>query len=142
MKEREKKMANNYKTVLQDMQELQKETETENIKPLCRTLESKSKTTNIVKDTTGKIPWEIFPFEEAEQAVKVFEYGASKYGAPFYYRCGIDTKLLAAAVIRHATAILNDEPIDADSGCSHFAHIAANGLMGVSQDKVCGEIKF
>jgi hypothetical protein len=87
------------------------------------------------KDTKGKVAWEIFPFKECEEVVRVFEHGAAekKYGAPFTYRQPIGINKLAASTIRHAIAILNGIQTDPESNLSHFAHIAANGLMGVSQ---------
>jgi len=87
------------------------------------------------KETSGKVRWKIFPFKEAEYVVKVFEYGASEmaYKAPFTYRKGIDPADLAEAAIRHSTAILAGEMIDPESGLPHAAHIAANGLMIISQ---------
>lgn len=85
------------------------------------------------KDSEDKTPWEIFPFAEAEHVVRVFKKGAEKYGGPFTYRRGIPMEKLAAAAIRHATAILNGERIDPESGELHAAHISANGLMMISQ---------
>lgn len=87
------------------------------------------------KDSAGKTPWEVFPFSETEHVVRVFKIkkGAEKYGAPFTYRRGIPMEKLAAAAIRHATAILNGERIDPESGELHAAHISANGLMLISQ---------
>ena len=85
------------------------------------------------KDTEGKTPLEIFPFAEAEHVVRVFKKGADKYGGPFTYRKGIPIQKLAAAAIRHATAILNGERIDPDDGELHSAHLSANGLMMISQ---------
>ena len=86
-----------------------------------------------LKQSSGKIPWEVYPFTEAEFTCRVFKYGAEKYGAPFTYRKGIPMEKLAAAVIRHATAILSGERIDPESGLLHSAHISAGGLMMISQ---------
>lgn len=85
------------------------------------------------KESDGKTPWEYFPWPEAEIVCRVFRYGAKKYKAPFTYRQGIPVEKLAAAVIRHATAILNGERIDPESGELHAAHISAGGMMIVSQ---------
>lgn len=85
------------------------------------------------KDSEGKTAWRVFPFLEAEHVVRVFKKGADKYGGPFTYRRGIPVDELAEAAIRHATAILNGERIDQESGELHAAHLAANGLMLISQ---------
>jgi hypothetical protein len=85
------------------------------------------------KETTGKPNWAVFPFAEAESVVKVFEHGANKYGAPFTYRKGIPPAELWSAIMRHLIEIQNGNDIDAESGCLHMAHIAANALMMISQ---------
>ena len=81
------------------------------------------------KHTAGKRDWSVFPFKECEEVLKVFEYGADKYGAPFTYRKGIPTEELFAAIIRHAVQIHIGFDNDKESGLSHAAHIAANALM-------------
>jgi len=96
-------------------------------------LEEQPITPEAPKESDGKTPWEIFPFQEAEFTCRVFGYGVKKYGAPFTYRKGIPMEKLAAAVIRHATAILSGERIDPESGELHSAHISAGGLMMISQ---------
>lgn len=85
------------------------------------------------KESTGKPDWSVFPFKEAEDVVKVFEYGSNKYGAPFTYRKGIPASELWAAIMRHAIAIQSGDDVDPESGCKHMAHIAANALMALSQ---------
>jgi hypothetical protein len=84
------------------------------------------------KETNGKPDWAVFPFREAEAVVKVFEYGANKYGAPFTYRKGIPSGELWSAIMRHMIEIQNGNDIDAESGCLHTAHIAANAMMMLS----------
>lgn len=84
------------------------------------------------KETTGKPNWAVFPFAEAESVVKVFEHGANKYGAPFTYRKGIPPAELWSAIMRHLIAIQNGNDVDAESGCLHMAHIAANAMMSLS----------
>lgn len=93
-------------------------------------------TTSGPKESAGKTPWSIFPFQEAEHVVRVFDYGVKKYHAPFTYRKGIQVERLAEAVVRHCVALLAGERIDPESGELHAAHIAANGLMIISQS-VC-----
>lgn len=89
------------------------------------------------KDKTGKPDWSVFPFTEAEEVLKVFEYGIQKYGAPFTYRKGIPIEELLAATIRHLVQIQNavqmHDMLDNESYCLHAAHVAANALMMISQ---------
>ena len=88
-----------------------------------------------LKCTIGKTPWSIFPWREAEEVVKVFDWGRQpeQYGRPFSYREGIDPIKLAEATVRHAIAILEGEHHVPKSKLFHAAHIAANGLMIISQ---------
>jgi hypothetical protein len=86
------------------------------------------------KETAGKRNWSIFPFKEATEVLKVFEYGAGKYGEPFTYRKGIPVDELLAAIFRHAVEIHNNHNVDSESGLSHAAHIAANALMLLSNE--------
>lgn len=90
-------------------------------------------TTRGPKDSAGKTQWSVFPFLEAEFVVRVFQNGSKKYGGPFTYRRGIPVEKLAEAAIRHLIAIMSGERIDPESGELHAAHVAANGLMMISQ---------
>lgn len=92
------------------------------------------------KETAGKLDWSVFPFTEAEHVCKVFEGGAVKYKAPFTYRQGIDMSKLFAACMRHLVAIQRGERVDPESGQLHASHIAANGLMMVSQSICDGDL--
>jgi hypothetical protein len=85
------------------------------------------------KEIINKIAWENFPFSECEEVVRVFTYGVSKYGKPFTYRNGIRPGLLWSAIMRHMVMIHKGELIDSESGLTHYAHIAANALMAISQ---------
>ena len=88
------------------------------------------------KDKESKPSWSIFPFEEADEVRKVFEYGASPeaYKAPFTYRKGkgVPEKDLWDATFRHLLEIQNGTDIDVKSGCFHWGHIAANALMAIA----------
>lgn len=85
------------------------------------------------KDSAGKTQWSVFPFAEAEFVVRVFQKGAEKYGAPFTYRRGIPVDELIEAAMRHLIALMSGERVDPESGELHAAHVAANGLMMISQ---------
>ncbi len=85
------------------------------------------------KDQAGKTDWSVFPFLEASEVVRVFAFGANKYGAPFTYRKGIPQEELWSAAMRHLIAYQSGETVDPESGCSHIAHVAANALMMLAQ---------
>ena len=87
------------------------------------------------KELCGKPDWYIFPFEEAEQVLEVFSYGAKKYGAPFTYRRLIPQEELLSATMRHLIEIHKGNYTDTGhmgSNLTHWAHIAANALMALS----------
>lgn len=90
------------------------------------------------KELTGKPDWSVFPFAEAESVVRVFEYGANKYGAPFTYRKLVPINELLSALIRHAVEIQSGNMIDTESGCLHAAHVCANALMILSHNGKSG----
>ena len=84
---------------------------------------------------TGKLDWSVFPLQEAEEVVKVFVHGLDKYKAPFTYRngTGIPEKDMLSATMRHIKEIQMGELIASDSGCLHWAHIAADALMAIAK---------
>lgn len=85
------------------------------------------------KDKIDKPEWSIFPFTEAEEVRKVFQYGVKKYGKPFTYRfgTGVPEKDLLDAAFRHLIAIQSGEIYDKESELLHWAHVAANALMSI-----------
>ena len=95
-----------------------------------------SSTETAPKNKTNKPSWSIFPFDEAEEVRKVFEWGAlpKNYKAPFTYRkgSGVPEKDLWDATFRHLLAIQRGEDHASDSLLLHWAHIAANALMAIT----------
>lgn len=84
------------------------------------------------KEKEGKPDWSIFPFDEAQYVLEVFEHGAKKYSAPFTYRKLVSPNDLLSASIRHLVEIQNGRNYDRESGRPHWAHVAANSLMALS----------
>jgi len=97
-------------------------------------LDNKEAPKEAPKEKENKPNWSIFPFTELEEVLKVFEFGAKKYGAPFTYRRGkgVDKNDLFAAIFRHLLEIHKENLIAEDSQCYHYAHIIANCLMALS----------
>lgn len=91
------------------------------------------------KNKTNKPSWHIFPFDEAEEVRKVFEWGAlpKNYKAPFTYRkgSGVPENDLWDATFRHLLAIQRGEDCASDSLLLHWAHVAANALMAIATFK-------
>ncbi|RLC34859.1 MAG: hypothetical protein DRZ76_01770 [Candidatus Nealsonbacteria bacterium] len=82
-----------------------------------------------LKFQEGKPEWSVLPFDALKQVVRVFEYGANKYGRPYTYRAGITYSKLFSAMLRHATDWWRGVDVDQDSGCHPLAHVCANALM-------------
>lgn len=84
-----------------------------------------------LKQDTDKRNWSVFPFEETEEVLKVFEYGSIKYGRPFSYRAGISSSRLWSEALRHMIQMQKKGHFsyDEESGRMHAAHVAANMLM-------------
>lgn len=65
------------------------------------------------------------PLRQVDGLARVLTMGAAKY-APRGWERGIDFSRVFAAAARHATAYLNGEHIDPESGLSHESHLWAN----------------
>lgn len=79
---------------------------------------------------SGKPDWSLFPFEAAEEIVKVLEFGAKKYAAwNFTVNGGLSWKDCCSSILRHTFAFLRGEDNDPESGLSHIAHVGCNVLF-------------
>ena len=78
----------------------------------------------------GKLRWDLFPFEEAQEIVKVLMYGADKYGEdpnePNWKKMVDAERRYFAAAMRHIVAWKSGELNDPETGISHLAHAATN----------------
>ncbi|MEM4359697.1 MAG: DUF5664 domain-containing protein [Candidatus Bilamarchaeaceae archaeon] len=81
-----------------------------------------------LKYDKGKLRWDLLPWEEIESVVRVFEFGAKKYGEGNWQH-GILISRLYAASLRHLTAFWALEDTDAETKLPHLAHCIANLLM-------------
>lgn len=76
------------------------------------------------KDDKGKLMWALLPFDALEEIVKVYTYGASKYG-DHNYLGGIKYSRIVSAMFRHFKKWWVDkEECDKESGLHHLAHMA------------------
>ena len=73
------------------------------------------------KDVKGKLRFSLLPIVALREIVKVFEFGAKKYG-DFNWRKGRDWSNYYDATHRHITAFWNSEDRDEESGLLHLAH--------------------
>ena len=72
----------------------------------------------------GKAPWWLFPFDAAEEIVKVLSFGAydKGYGEGNWKVVKNSEKRYFSAAIRHLKAHQRGELIDPESGLLHLAH--------------------
>lgn len=78
----------------------------------------------------GKPRWWLFPWEAAEQVVRILNHGAEKYDAGNWRRdMPRADERLSAAAIRHLQAWIRGEKTDPDSGLPHLAHAGCCILM-------------
>lgn len=89
----------------------------------------------------GKLRWDLIPFEQMEEVVKVLTYGAVKYGEdpdiPNWKKMVDGERRYFAAMMRHIVAWKKGEIVDPESGLDHLSHAAANliFLMYFSKEK-------
>jgi hypothetical protein len=76
-----------------------------------------------VKFDQDKLQWDLFPFDLAEDELRVWMFGAKKYTA-HNWRKGMPMSRGFNALMRHLTAYMNGEDKDPESGESHLAHAA------------------
>ena len=74
------------------------------------------------KYDAGKPRWDLLPWGEVEQVVKVLTYGAKKYSDNNWVHVENPRRRYFAAAMRHTTAWFMGEKNDAETGCSHLAH--------------------
>lgn len=73
------------------------------------------------KDDSGKLPWDLVPYDAIEAGVEVLQFGAKKY-APRNWEKGIIYSRLFSALLRHLFAWWRGENKDLETGLSHLAH--------------------
>lgn len=91
-----------------------------------------------VKDDSNKQPWDLFPFDAADEIVSVLKEGAKKY-APRNWEKGMNWSRCYAACIRHLWKWWQGEDKDPEWGLSHLAHAGCCILFLLAYEKrVCG----
>lgn len=81
-----------------------------------------------VKFDKNKLRWTLIPWDAMTDVVRVFMYGAHKYGDR-NWELGMDRDRLVDAVLRHLTRYMCGEKEDNETGISHLAHAIASLLM-------------
>lgn len=76
------------------------------------------------KDDSGKLRYDLLDFTFVDDVVKVLTDGGIRYG-DFNWR-DLDEERVAAALLRHISAIRRGELVAQDTGSTHIAHAASN----------------
>lgn len=74
------------------------------------------------KDDSGKPRYDLLPFTEIEDIVRVLTYGAGKYEDNNWQKVGKERHF--AAMLRHIAAWRMGSDLDLESGLPHLAHAA------------------
>jgi len=84
-----------------------------------------------IKHDSGKLPWELFPWDGAAEIVKVLQFGANKYAARNWEK-GINYSRVFGAIIRHVTVWFMGETNDPETGLNHLAHAGCEVLFALT----------
>ncbi len=76
----------------------------------------------ILKQSENKIQWDLLPWCEVEEVVKVFQFGNTKYEKNDWMKVENKRDKYFAAALRHIIAWWNGESKDSESGLNHLAH--------------------
>lgn len=97
-----------------------------------------------VKQDSGKLRYDLMPFDALDKVAEVLTYGIKKYPKPEEnWRVNSskkDIKRYEAALLRHYSAMSQGEEIDKESGLPHIAHIATNALFIIALKRKYKEI--
>jgi len=66
--------------------------------------------------------WDLLPFEEVEEVVKVLTMGAKKYSPDGWGTVPDGKRRYIAAAFRHIVSYVTGSKIDDESGLPHLAH--------------------
>ena len=93
------------------------------------------------KFDTDKLRWELLPYNELEEIVEIFTFGAQKYEDNNWKHVTPLRERYYGALMRHLTAWWCGEIKDSESGKSHLAHAGCCLLFLMWGDNNPKEIK-
>ena len=76
----------------------------------------------------GKLRWELLPLETLEEVVKIYTFGAEKYGPNTWQNLENGYERYKAALLRHLVSYEKGETHDEESGIHALAHMAWNAI--------------
>ena len=80
------------------------------------------------KDDEGKLRWDLLPLKEIEDIVKIYTFGAEKYGDNTWQNLKGGYNRYKAAMFRHLMEFEKGNINDEESGLNHLAHMAWNAI--------------
>ncbi len=85
-------------------------------------------TTDSKKYDQGKLRWHLLPLPLIEEVVRVYKFGANKYGENNWQTLDGGYDRWKAAMFRHLVSYEKGQVFDEESGIHHLAHVAWNAL--------------
>ena len=79
-----------------------------------------------IKHDTGKLKWSLLPIAPLKEVVKVYMFGAEKYGEGNWQKLENPKVRYYDAAMRHLLDWKDGEKINEESGLSHLAHVIWN----------------
>lgn len=76
------------------------------------------------KYDSGKLRYDLVPFQALDDVVQVLTFGAEKYGPNNWQQLDQAHDRYFAAALRHLSKHQQGEVVDPESGLSHLAHAA------------------
>ena len=76
----------------------------------------------------GKLRWELLPLQTLEEVVRIYSFGAEKYGPNTWQNLDNGYDRYKAALLRHLVSYEKGETHDAESGIHALAHMAWNAI--------------
>lgn len=104
-------------------------------------MENSEKRKRGTKFDNGKLKWILLPWDVMTDVVRVFMFGAHKYGER-NWELGMDKDRLMDAALRHITKYICGEGEDGETGIDHLAHAIVSLLMIMSyRRRIAGDIE-
>lgn len=82
-----------------------------------------------LKNDQDKPAWDLLPWAELSEVVKVLTFGAKKYKKDNWKHVKDGQSRYFSAAMRHLAAIESGERLDSETGLDHHAHAACSILF-------------
>ena len=88
-----------------------------------------TETKKALRYNEGKPDWTLLHYPSLLPAVRVMEFGATKYERLNWQNPCDNPQQHLQSAMRHLLALVGGEEIDQESGCEHSGHIISNMMM-------------